>query len=115
MATSTHAPAGRLANKVAIVTGASAGLGRAIARAYIREGTKVGCADLKLKARPQIEAEAVATTLELLQKEGGKDRAIFCKTDVSEGEDVRADVRPIRYVLQRNTPTKSQKPLIMNT
>lgn len=37
---------GRLLNKVAIVTGASAGIGRAIALRYAAEGAYVACADI---------------------------------------------------------------------
>ena len=83
-------PAGRLRDKVAIITGASSGLGRAIAVAYSREGAKLVCADLQETARPQIRTEATISTLELLQKEAGKDRAIFFKIDVSKGKEVEA-------------------------
>lgn len=38
--------AGRLLNKVAIVTGASSGIGRAIALRYAAEGAYVACADI---------------------------------------------------------------------
>ncbi len=90
MASATSPPLGRLSNKVAIVTGSSSGIGRAIAIAYIREGAKVVCADLTPSARPGIDQEATATTLEILQKEGGGGRSIFVEADVSKGEDVQA-------------------------
>ena len=88
MTSSTSLPFGRLSNKVAIVTGSSSGIGRAIALAYFREGAKVVCADIKPSARPEIDHETSATTFEILQNEGDKDRSIFVLTDVSNGKDM---------------------------
>jgi NAD(P)-dependent dehydrogenase (short-subunit alcohol dehydrogenase family) len=70
----------RLQDKVAIVTGASSGLGRAIAIRYSQEGAKVVCADLTPTARSQDESEI--TTHDLIVKKGGK--ATFVQTDVGE-------------------------------
>ncbi|KAJ5676925.1 uncharacterized protein N7477_002558 [Penicillium maclennaniae] len=70
----------RLQDKVAIVTGASSGLGRAIAVRYAREGAKVVCADLTPTARSQEEAEI--TTHDLIAENGGL--AIFAQTDVGD-------------------------------
>ena len=86
-------PQGRLADKVAIVTGSSSGIGRAIALAYIKEGAKVVCADITPNARHEISHETTSTTLELLQKEGGADKAMSVKTDVSSGAEMEALVR----------------------
>lgn len=68
----------RLHDKVAIVTGASSGLGRAIALRYAQEGAKVSCADLTPTARST--EEAAITTHDLIAKNGG--HAIFVRTDV---------------------------------
>lgn len=91
--TSHTANHGRLDEKVAIVTGSSSGLGRAIALAYLRAGARVLCADIRSTASPEIEREKTATTLELLQKEGGNERSSFIKTDVSIPADVEAAVK----------------------
>jgi NAD(P)-dependent dehydrogenase (short-subunit alcohol dehydrogenase family) len=75
----------RLKNKVSIVTGASSGLGRAIAIRYAYEGANVVCADLRPSARaPDLEDSNVETH-ELITQNGGK--AIFVKTDVTSSAD----------------------------
>ncbi|KAI0812119.1 NAD(P)-binding protein [Xylaria sp. FL0064] len=77
--------ASRLSQKVAIITGSSSGLGRAIALAYAREGATVVCADLNREARAEILEEAQLCTDDAITQEGG--RAIFVKTDVSKAAD----------------------------
>jgi NAD(P)-dependent dehydrogenase (short-subunit alcohol dehydrogenase family) len=75
----------RLKDKVAIVTGASSGIGRAIALAFHREGAVVICGDLREKARDEILAETDITTHDLITQEGGT--AEFLKVDVTKAED----------------------------
>ncbi|MBW3664282.1 MAG: glucose 1-dehydrogenase [Actinobacteria bacterium] len=64
----------RLTDKVALVTGAGSGIGRAVAVLFGREGARVACADIDVAAA-ESTAEAVAT-------EGGGD-AIAVEVDVS--------------------------------
>ena len=93
---SSSPPLGRLRNKVAIVTGSSSGIGRAIAISYMREGAKVVCADLTPSARPEIEDESIISTHELLQQKGGD--TLFLKTDVAEvGDMERLMERTVRH------------------
>ncbi|KAF2434582.1 NAD(P)-binding protein [Tothia fuscella] len=73
-------PPGRLHKKVAIVTGSSSGLGRAVALLYAKEGASVVCADLNPSARLNIRDETGKNTHELIAESGGN--AIFIKTDV---------------------------------
>lgn len=88
----TRPPASqRLSGKVCIVTGSSSGLGRAIARAYAREGGLLVCADLRQHARPDVEAESAVGTDELIRQQGG--RALFVKADVSKADEVEAMVK----------------------
>ncbi|KAI0004349.1 NAD(P)-binding protein [Xylariaceae sp. FL0662B] len=81
----------RLHNKIAVVTGSSSGLGRAIALAYAREGATVVCADLNEEARAEVAAEGSINTDEAIRQSGG--RAIFVKTDVSLSQDFEALVQ----------------------
>jgi len=70
-----------LAGKIAVVTGASSGLGRAIALSFANEGSRVVIADVT----PQ-PLEGGATTLEIIARAGGA--ASFQKTDVGRWEDI---------------------------
>lgn len=47
----------RLQNKVAIVTGAASGMGKAIAALYAKEGAKVVVADIHLEAAETVAGE----------------------------------------------------------
>lgn len=83
---------GRLQDKIAIVTGASSGIGRAIAFAYHSEGAHVVCADICETSRLQNDGgEAAGTTHDLINEQGGK--AIFVKVDVTSDEQVRGLVK----------------------
>ena len=70
----------RLAGKVAIITGAASGMGRAAARLFAREGAEVVIADLD-------DARGAAVCSEI-RAEGGE--AAFVRTDVSRSGDVAA-------------------------
>ncbi|KAL4864377.1 hypothetical protein BDV12DRAFT_188954 [Aspergillus spectabilis] len=76
----------RLQDKVAIVTGSSSGLGRAISLRYAREGAKVVCADLSDTARSEVPEEVENTTHDLIVKDGGQ--AIFVQTDVGDARQM---------------------------
>jgi len=71
-----------MAGRVALVTGGSAGIGRAAALAFAREGARVVVSD--------VEAEGGEQTAGSIRNEGGE--AIFIRTDVSREDEVRAMV-----------------------
>ena len=75
--------AGRLTGKVALVTGASSGIGRASALAFAREGAKVVVSDVNIDGGQE--------TVRLMKGNGGE--AIFVKTDVSQAAEVEALVQ----------------------
>ena len=68
---------GRLKGKVAVITGANSGIGRATARLFAREGAKVICCDIQETITPRID--------EIVKSEGGQ--AVFAKIDVTKQED----------------------------
>lgn len=66
--------------KVAIVTGAASGIGRAAAQLYAREGAKVIVSD--------VEVEGGLETVQLIKGAGGE--ALFVRADVSNPADCEA-------------------------
>ncbi|THF77258.1 SDR family oxidoreductase [Cohnella fermenti] len=70
----------RLEGKVAIVTGAASGMGKAIAELYAKEGAKVVATDLNL--------EGVQAVVEGIKANGGT--AVAIKTNVGNLDDVNA-------------------------
>jgi NAD(P)-dependent dehydrogenase (short-subunit alcohol dehydrogenase family) len=80
---------GRSSGKVAVVTGASSGHGRAIALALARDGAAVVCADLRKAALPHGFEDDIGTdTDDLVRGRGGK--AAFIVADVTRAADLDA-------------------------
>ncbi|KAI9810592.1 MAG: hypothetical protein M1827_006154 [Pycnora praestabilis] len=77
----------RLLDKVAIVTGSSSGLGRAISLAYARQGARVICSDLGPTARAEKPEETGIPTHELITEQGGK--SIFVSCDVGNSGEMK--------------------------
>ncbi|RDW80352.1 hypothetical protein BP5796_05050 [Coleophoma crateriformis] len=76
----------RLDSKIAIITGASSGIGRQIALEFHRQGAVVICADINDVSRNDLEADRELPTHALIRKQGG--RAEFVPTDVTQPDDV---------------------------
>ena len=74
---------GRLDDKVAIITGAGMGMGRAAAILFAKEGAKVVVDDIVVATGEE--------TVRMIKEAGGE--AIFIKADVSKAEDVQNMVK----------------------
>jgi len=74
---------GKIDGKVAIITGAAAGIGKATAVLFAQEGAKVVVAD--------VMDELGEETVKMINDSGGK--AVFVHTDVSKAEDVHCMVK----------------------
>ncbi len=73
----------RLESKVALITGAGSGMGRASAILFAKEGAKVVVAEINEKQGQE--------TVDLIKKEGGE--GAFVKTDLTQVSDVEAMVK----------------------
>ena len=73
-----------LENKVAVVTGAAQGIGRAIALRFARQGAVVAVLDINI--------ERAAETVRLIEAEGFSSKAKFIHCDVARVADVDAAV-----------------------
>ncbi|MEV0974025.1 SDR family NAD(P)-dependent oxidoreductase [Microtetraspora glauca] len=74
---------GRLAGRVAVITGAGDGIGRGVARRFAAEGAAIVVAEID-------EATGESTTRELVEEFGADAR--FVRTDVTDREQVEAMV-----------------------
>jgi NAD(P)-dependent dehydrogenase (short-subunit alcohol dehydrogenase family) len=73
----------RLKDKIAIITGAGSGIGRATAKIFAQEGAKVVASD--------IFTEGCQETVSIIKSTGGE--AIMVKADVSKADQVQAMVK----------------------
>src|SRR5260370_40310955 len=103
-----------LAGNVAVVTGASSGIGRAIALTFASEGARVVLADLASEP-----LEGGETTLDLILRSGGE--ALFERVDVGQWEQVNGliDTVVARYgrldVMVNNAAISSATGLLETT
>lgn len=75
-----------LEGKVAIVTGAGSGIGKATAELFAQEGAKVAVVDWNTESGQQ--------TVQTIRRAGGE--SLFCPADVSKARDVENVVRQVQ-------------------
>jgi NAD(P)-dependent dehydrogenase (short-subunit alcohol dehydrogenase family) len=102
---------GLLAGKNAVITGASSGIGRAIALSFAAEGARVVIADVTSEP-----IEGGAPTAELITRAGG--RATFERVDVSRWEEIDSLITKLNSdhgrldIMVNNAATYSGTPLL---
>jgi NAD(P)-dependent dehydrogenase (short-subunit alcohol dehydrogenase family) len=102
---------GLLAGKNAVITGASSGIGRAIALSFAAEGARVVIADVTSEP-----IEGGAPTAELITRAGG--RATFEPVDVSRWEEIDSLITKLNSdhgrldIMVNNAATYSGTPLL---
>ena len=74
-----------LQDKVAIITGAASGMGKATALKLAKKGMKIGLFDLKEENAGKVKEE--------IEKDGGE--AIVCDTDVSKATEVELNTKKV--------------------
>jgi len=79
---------GRLTGKIAVVTGASSGIGRAISLQFAKEGAAVICSDIRPDPRSPALGQDSTPTHEVITRSGGK--ALFVKCDVRNALDIES-------------------------
>lgn len=100
---------GKLSGKVALVTGGSRGIGKAIALAYAREGAKVF-----ICARKEADLKRAAQEIRSI---GGE--VSWCAADIAKVREVKHLVREVRraydtiHILVNNASTLGPRELIM--
>jgi NAD(P)-dependent dehydrogenase (short-subunit alcohol dehydrogenase family) len=73
---------GRLQGRVAVITGADSGIGRATAQLFAREGARIVCVDVRDNGSPRVDA--------LIKDQGGE--AVFLQGDVASASDCESMV-----------------------
>lgn len=87
---STIARAGLLAGRVSIITGASSGLGQAMAVEFAKQGSTIICADQTPTSNGN-NGNKNQPTHEMICEKGGK--AVFISTDVADENDMLKLIR----------------------
>lgn len=76
---------GRIDNKVAVITGAASGIGRATARRFAAEGAKVVVADMAIEAGTALAQEIGGTFIEVNVAEEESVKALYVQTKETYG------------------------------
>jgi citronellol/citronellal dehydrogenase len=84
---------GKLEGKVAIVTGASRGIGKAVALEFAREGARVAVIGRTIEPLKSGLSGTILDTAEAINAAGGQ--ALAIKTNVMEEDEVRAMVQKV--------------------